>query len=403
LSGDLASLAGGGTVFASGAREKLERLRAELEPLVRRYDVVVANPPYMGSGSLAKWPSEWVKKQYPDEKSDLCTSFIERGFTLSRADGFNAMVTMQSWMFLGSYEKMRGKILRNHMIISMAHLGTRAFGAIGGEVVSTTATVFGNGTADADGVYFRLVDMGSEAEKQEGLLEALADPHCGWFYRANNCGFAAIPGSPIAYWLSERSAAAFRTSKCGDVFTSVGRTKTHNNDMFLRKWWEISFGDKGTRWHPYANGGGFSKWAGLESDLVDWSTNATKEYESHGGLPNMKRCDDVGICWGLITSSKTSFRVKPAHFKYSSGSPTIMSSDPNREMTTLAFLNSSVSEAYLKALNPTLNTTVSDVMSLPCPNTNESVIATTQECINLVDIDWEQYETAWRFKRHPLT
>jgi len=235
------------------------------------------------------------------------------------------------------------------------------------------------------------------------LLEALADPHCGWFYRANNCGFAAIPGSPIAYWLSERSAAAFRTSKCGDVFTSVGRTKTHNNDMFLRKWWEISFGDKGTRWHPYANGGGFSKWAGLESDLVDWSTNATKEYESHGGLPNMKRCDDVGICWGLITSSKTSFRVKPAHFKYSSGSPTIMSSDPNREMTTLAFLNSSVSEAYLKALNPTLNTTVSDVMSLPCPNTNESVIATTQECINLVDIDWEQYETAWRFKRHPLT
>ena len=144
-----------------------------------RYDVVVANPPYMGSSSLGKWMGAWVKKRYPEAYRDLCTSFIDRGFALSTANGYSAMVTMQSWMFLGSFEKLRGKILRNHSISSMAHLGTRAFGAIAGEVVSTTATVFANEKSEVKGAYFRLVDMGSEAEKQAGLLEALGSCHCG--------------------------------------------------------------------------------------------------------------------------------------------------------------------------------------------------------------------------------
>ena len=170
-------------------------MEAELRPLSCRYDVVVANPPYMGSSSLGKWMSAWVKKHYPEAYRDLCTSFIDRGFTLSAADGYSAMVTMQSWMFLGSFEKLRGKILRNHSISSMAHLGTRAFGAIAGEVVSTTATVFANAKSEVKGAYFRLVDMGSEAEKQAGLLEALADPGCGWFYRTAARDFAGIPGT----------------------------------------------------------------------------------------------------------------------------------------------------------------------------------------------------------------
>ena len=284
---DLASLAGGGTVFASGAREKLTRLRAELEPLARRYDVVVANPPYMGSGSLAKWSSEWVKKQYPDEKSDLCTSFIERGFTLSRADGFDAMVTMQSWMFLGSYEKMRGKILRKHEISSMAHLGTRAFGAIGGEVVSTTATVFGNTASATLGTYFRLVDMGSETEKLEGLLEALANPECGWFYRTESTTFADIPGSTIVYWAGDAVRRAF---KSGTPIADIGQPRqglaTGKNDLFVRLWWEVSHDrewfdcpsieaslESSIRWFPYNKGGEFRKWYGNNEWVINWEND----------------------------------------------------------------------------------------------------------------------------------
>ncbi|MBR3325904.1 MAG: Eco57I restriction-modification methylase domain-containing protein, partial [Atopobiaceae bacterium] len=139
---DLASLAGGASLFAGAAEAKLRLLRAELAPLAARYDVVVANPPYMGSSSMNRWMGAWVKRRYPEECRDLCTCFIERGFSLCGDHGSSAMITMQSWMFLGSYERMRKKLLEGHAISSMAHLGTRAFGAIGGEVVSTTATVF---------------------------------------------------------------------------------------------------------------------------------------------------------------------------------------------------------------------------------------------------------------------
>lgn len=137
--------------------------------MAERYDVVVANPPYMGSSSLGKW----IKDNSPEAYRDLCTSFIDRGFSLSNNQGYSAMVAMQSWMFLESYEKLRGKLLRNHTISSMAHLGTRAFGATGGEVVSTTATVFAKKKYDVPGTYLRLVDMGSEQEKAARGSKAL--------------------------------------------------------------------------------------------------------------------------------------------------------------------------------------------------------------------------------------
>lgn len=137
--------------------------------MAERYDVVVANPPYMGSSSLGKW----IKDNFPEAYRDLCTSFIDRGFSLSNNQGYSDMVAMQSWMFSESYEKLRGKLLRNHTISSMAHLGTRAFGATGGEVVSTTATVFVKKKYDVPGTYLRLVDMGSEQEKAARGSKAL--------------------------------------------------------------------------------------------------------------------------------------------------------------------------------------------------------------------------------------
>lgn len=378
------------------------RLQTELQPLAERYDIVVANPPYMGSSSLGKWNGKWIKDNFPEAYRDLCTSFIDRGFSLSNDQGYSAMVTMQSWMFLGSYEKLRGKLLRNHTISSMAHLGTRAFGAIGGEVVSTTATVFANKKHDVPGTYLRLVDMQSEEAKREGALEALADLDCGWLYCRAALDFADIPGAPIAYWLPAGSGKAFLERRCADIFQSAGRTKTHNNEVYLRKWWEISTAKLGAKWRRYCNGGGFSKWAGLDYDVVNWSTEAITEYGSHGGLPNMDLCDKSGLCWGLITSSKTSFRVKPANYLYSSGSPTLIASNPEETISAMAFLNSSLCEAYLDALNPTLNTTVNDVLALPCPDTDAGVLASARQCINLVEDDWDSFEASSSFRRHPL-
>ena len=278
---DLASLAGEETIFAGTAAEKLERLRAELEPLSRRYDAVVANPPYMGSSSLGKWMGSWVKKHYPEAYRDLCTSFIDRGFGMSADDGCSAMVTMQSWMFLGSFEKLRGKILRKHSISSMAHLGTRAFGAIGGEVVSTTATVFSNAKTEVKGSYFRLVDMGSEEEKQAGLLEALANPDCGWFYRADASSFEAIPGSPIAYWLKGTLIEAFRNERTliKNVDLTASGNKTADNDLYIRYWYEVAHTSK--RWVPLSKGGEFRKWYGNWLNVINWSAEAKHFYQTN--------------------------------------------------------------------------------------------------------------------------
>ena len=235
-----------------------------------------------------------------------------------------------------------------------------------------------------------------------GALEALANPDCGWLYCRAALDFADIPGAPIAYWLPAGSGKAFLERRCADVFQSAGRTKTHNNEVYLRKWWEISTDKLGAKWRRYCNGGGFSKWTGLDYDVVNWSAEAIAEYSSHGGLPNMDLCDKFGLCWGLITSSKTSFRAKPADYLYSSGSPTLIASNPEETINAMAFLNSSLCEAYLDALNPTLNTTVNDVLALPCPDTDAGVLASARQCINLVEDDWNSFEASSSFRRHPL-
>ena len=407
---DLASLAGDGTVFASSTREKLEQLRTELEPLARRYDIVVANPPYMGSGSLAKWQSEWVKKQYPEEKSDLCTSFIQRGFTLSHSDGYNAMVTMQSWMFLGSYEKMRGKILRNHTISSMAHLGTKAFGAIGGEVVSTTATVFANAASAGHGAYFRLVDMGSEVEKQEGLLEALADPDCGWAYRVSADIYTVVPGSPIAYWISKSLSSAFSRSRdIGTGFEAVVKgIFTGRNDRFLRYWHEVNLSTIGRDWMEYTKGGTYRKWFGNVEHVVDWEDDAhdLRSYEG-SGLGAAQYFGAETISWTKISSGAACFRWNSSDVYFDDASPAFVLHGHlgNDERTVLGFLNSSISRACLSFLAPTLNFQCGDIRRLPFLRTEskDNVInRIVDENISLSRDDWGMFETSKDFRRHPL-
>ena len=403
---ELASHAG--DLFAAATKDRLERALEACEALRRRFDVVVANPPYMGSSSFNPFMSGWVKKNYPDVKSDLCTCFIERGHSLTADRGYAAMVTMQSWMFLGSFEKMRNKLIAEKGIVTMAHLGPRAFDAIGGEVVSVTADVLYNGKFEGAGAYFRLVDINGSEPKRQALLGAIKNPTCGWFYRRDASTFHQIPGSPIAYWLPETVGRLFKLGNLSQVFESAGRLKTHNNSLFVRNWWEISSRDYERYWMPFSNGGGFSRWGGLAFDVVNWKREAINHYSKHGGLPNETALGKEGICWGLITSSDTSFRYKPAPNLFSSGSPTITlkaGCDQALLNRYLAFLNSSICKELLRAFNPTLNTTVGDVLGLPalpegkCYSNTEGLVA---RCRNHVSHDWDSLETSWDFKRSPL-
>ena len=419
---DLASLAGEETIFGGFAAEKLKHLQAELEPLSRRYDAVVANPPYMGSSSLGKWMGAWVKKRYPEAYRDLCTSFIDRGFGMSANNGYSAMVTMQSWMFLGSFEKLRGKILHNHSISSMAHLGTRAFGAIGGEVVSTTATVFASAKNEVRGAYFRLVDMGSEEEKQAGLLEALANPDCGWFYRADASGFEAIPGSPIAYWASDSMLESFNQEPTLSSVISVylGMT-TADNSRFLRDWWEISRPllntcasnvDEIARWAPYNKGGEFRKWYGNQQFVVNWENDgeairlfADEKGRIRSTVPTAATSLRECLTWSKISSGKMAVRYFPAGSLFDVAGACGFS-DKSSLYAAMAFLNSSVSSAALSFMSPTLNFEGGQIRSLPFARTiseqTPSLLNQVASQIEMSKADWDSFETSWDFKHHPL-
>ena len=207
---DLASLAGEGSIFGGSVAEKLERLQAELEPLSCRYDVVVANPPYMGSSNMNGWVSKWVKKNYPVAKSDLCTCFFSRAQRLAKDDGYISMITASSWMFISSFEKFRKQLLAEGSICSMIQQSTHGYAGV---TVPTTMFTYACHRMGVIGSYIRLEDFDRPQWQEPRALEALANPNCGWFYRADAQKFNTIPGIPIAYWASDSAIDGFRKGK----------------------------------------------------------------------------------------------------------------------------------------------------------------------------------------------
>ena len=394
-----------GDLFAAATKDRLERALEACEALRRRFDVVAANPPYMGSSSFNAFMSKWIKKNYPDVKSDLCTCFIERVLSLAVGDGFSALVTSDTCMYLSSFEALRSKLFDESTLLSL--IDTRGTNAHPDVFDANAVWVLQNGHHNGyEGAYFKLNHR--IGEKDAALLEAIKNPTCGWFYRRDASTFHQIPGSPIAYWLPETVGRLFKLGNLSQVFESAGRLKTHNNSLFVRNWWEISSRDYERYWMPFSNGGGFSRWGGLAFDVVNWKREAINHYSKHGGLPNETALGKEGICWGLITSSDTSFRYKPAPNLFSSGSPTITlkaGCDQALLNRYLAFLNSSICKELLRAFNPTLNTTVGDVLGLPalpegkCYSNTEGLVA---RCRNHVSHDWDSLETSWDFKRSPL-
>ena len=380
------------SVGVEDTAEELARLIDIGETMARKYWVTCTNPPYAGTSNLSANVNNFVKKNYPDSKADLFAVFIERCRQMTADNGYQAMITQHSWMFLSSFEKLREKMMLTETV-NMAHLGARAFEEIGGEVVQTTAFVrCANHVDGYKGTYCRLIEPTSQQEKEDMFLAGQNR------YTANQDDFAKIPGAPVAYWWRNFSIFDFKT--IGDYYESAGRNKTHNNELYVRNWWEIS---NRTRWQPYANGGVFRRWAGNDYDLVDWSETAKESYALHGGLYNQKYNGKRGICWNLITSYKNGFKIKHEKHHYSSGAPTIIASGVNYDYYVLAYLNCIVSSSLLNIFNPTLNTTVNDVLDLPLKiEKEEKVECTSQQSTELSHNDWDSFETSWDFMVHPL-
>lgn len=400
----------GGSLFGSDLGKKLQDALRVCEALARKFDCVVANPPYMGSSSFSPFMSKWIKKNYPDVKSDLCTCFIERAFGLVKPCGYPTLITMQSWMFLGSFEKMRTKLIAEHSIVSMAHIGARGFDSIGGEVVSTTATVFAAGQPGVDGVYLRLVDSVGEAAKQAAAREAIANSDCGYFYRRNAKTFTQIPGTPIAYWASDGLVAAFEkgigVSNVSDYTGS--QNKTGDNDRFLRFCWEVSSASVGMGrcWVFYSKGGDYRRWYGNQIWIISIASSAISFYKKNptSNLLAEKYWFKDGICYTMLTSGKPNFRMFPAIGAFDMAGPEICELGDNLKWV-LGFLNSTVACTTLDMLNPTLNLQAKDVKALPLVFVEEIravVERLVSGCVLGAKLDWDSFETSWDFKRHPL-
>lgn len=403
-------------VLSNNTLKRLSQAESALEALSAHFDVVVANPPYMGSSSFNPWMSKWIKKNYEDVKSDLCTCFIDRGFSLAKQGGYAAMVTMQSWMFLGSFEKMRNLLIDEKTIVTMAHLGPRAFDAIGGEVVSVTADVLYNGKAAVNGSYARLVDtIGSEPKRQK-LLEAIQNPTCGWFYRADATTFHDIPGSPIAYWASDALKMAFRTgAPLGTTTHTHLGMATCDNERFLRLWWETSSSARATpdswpydfsvvAWVPYNKGGQFRKWSGNDEYVVNWINGGSLLADSGAVMVNETLRFKLMSSWTRVSSGSLAVRIKKPGYMFDMTGPAAFGSEDSLLYNT-AFLNSSVGLEIARFLSASLDFQPGQIAQYPIilnPEKVDRVCSLVKALIRESQSDWDSHETSWGFTTNLL-
>ena len=378
----------------------LQRLINIGEAISQQYDVVVTNPPYMAVSNAGAKVNDYVKKNFPDSKADLFAVFIERCGQMAKKNGYQAMITQHAWMFLSSFEKLRTKLLAVD-IVNMAHLGARAFEEIGGEVVQTTSFVIRKShIADYKGEYCRLIEPTSQQGKEDMFLAGENR------YAADQSNFSKIPGSPVAYWVSDRFMGIFQNPSLFECTISDGQNKTGDNARFVREFWEVSNTSIGInkKWLFYAKGGGYRKWYGNLSEVVNWSEEARAFYKRD------RICRIIpeylwyktGITWSLI-SNNPSFRILPPDATFDVGGSTVFLKDDSDMAFFLGLLNSKLFSYVQKIVNPTINIQVKDIRIMPLIRKNENTIKTIEkEIVDSSKTDWDSYETSWDFKRNPL-
>ena len=386
--------------------------------MARKYDVVVTNPPYMGSSGMGAKLAEFVKKQYPDSKSDLFAVFMERGREYTKANGYLAMITQHAWMFLSSFEKLRAKLMEIDTV-NMAHLGARAFEEIGGEVVQTTAFVMQNRHVHGfKGMYARLI----EPTTQDGKEEMFLDGQNRFSARQDN--FEKIPGAPVAYNFSEKVFQTFEKfpALCNEVVTRLGMT-TADNDRFVREWFEVSSEkcimnakskeeviQNNKKWVSYNKGGKYRKWYGNIENVVNWENDGyeIKNFSDSKGkirstVPNTEFYFRECGTWSKISSGKIAFRYRPVGSIFDVAGACMYSESDL--LFYIAFCNSKVAMLILEVLSPTLNYEGSHIAALPVESQqadNPEIEMKATECVEISKEDWDSFETSCDFKRHPL-
>lgn len=396
-------------IFIHATHLDVLKLLEMADYLSPRYHVVITNPPYMGSKGMTPDLKDFAEDNYPDSKSDLFAMFIERCLALGMPNAFVAMVTMQSWMFLSSYEKLRIKLLDEDSILTLAHMANMVMGIAFG----TSATIWKNKyTPQCCGKYFfveyenivdgKPVTFPPDNERNRLAAKRNSTDQNSFLFHVSAEDFKKLPGGPIAYWVNETISSLFKEGTLSDFFFSGGRFKTCNDELFLRFWWECNSSLSG--WHFYNKGGDGRKYCGNENRVVRWTNTTQKLFSQNGGLGNKKTWDVAGITWATISTTIISFRLKRAPFFNSSSAPTVFASSSLSLFAVLGYLNSSVVKSLLNSFNPTASLIVADILRLPAkaPWFSESVAEMAHKNFNISKTDWDSFETSWAFQENPL-
>ena len=380
--------------------------------LTKNYDIVTTNPPYIGNSGMNFNLKDYLKKNYPNSKSDLFAVFIERCHNFCNEKGFVAMITQQSFMFLSTFENLRVELINNHTIIDMAHLGARAFDEIGGEVVQATSFINRNNLIENyNSIFHRLTEFNSESKKEE---EFHNDKN-KYFIKQFN--FDKIPGSPIAYWVDDNLIACFNNPNLSSLGNVKQGLATADNNRFLRYWWEVDFNNIGfssincedsknthKKWFPYNKGGSFRKWWGNQEYIINWENDGEELRNfKKSVLRNSQFYFNQSLSWSKVSSGKIAFRYYPNGFIFDVAGCSVFIDDYLKYI--FGFLNSNVCGNILDLISPTLNYEVGHIASLPIiidENKVEEINNIVSENIKICKDDWDDYETSWSFKKHPL-
>lgn len=394
------------TAWLNDTLPQMIQLAKQAKIMSNKYAVVCTNPPYMNKleGQLKKF----VVDNYKAYSGDLFSVFIYRNFDYCKVDGYSAFMTPFVWLFIKTYEALRTYIIDTKAITTLVQMEYSAFEEA---TVPICSFVLKNGKATEKALCFRLSDFkgGMEVQKQK-VLEAIENKNCGYFYEAEQKDFRRIPGSPLAYWLSNNMYNVFFEGK---LLNQIGKPEqgmaTADNGRFVRKWYEVAINKTSLRknayskWIPYNNGGGFRKWYGFNTDVVNWENNGL-EIKSFpkAYVRNERDYFKSGITWNAITSSDVSVRFFGEGFIFSNAGMAIFTSEQYQKYL-LAFINSCVSKSILSILSPTLNYNAGDMGNIPIifsDAVNESGLC--NKCIEISKNDWDAFETSWDFKKHPL-
>ena len=383
-------------------KDKILKILSIVRIMTNKYETVVTNPPYMNK--FDKNLKKYLRNNYKDYSKDLFSVFIYHNMHLLRDGGYSGYMTPLVWMFIKSYEPLRKDIIDNVNINSLIQMEYSAF-----EEATVPINTFILKKADEkSGTYLRLSNFkGGMAVQEQKVLEAIADPEVKYLYHADQDNFDKIPGSPIAYWASKNLIEDFENQSLYKCTISDGQNKTGNNKKFVRLYWEVNnckIG-KDKKWLFYAKGGGYRKWWGNITSIVNWSPEIRSFYRKDKiariipeYLWYMK-----GITWGLITSKSPSFRILPEDSTFDVGGSSIFFKDKELIEYVIALLNSKVYLTIAQIMNPTLNFQVKDIRSMPLIISNrEKVESISDKNIDISKQDWDAFETSWDFKCSPL-